>query len=817
MPNAAFVLAAHVPVPAALPGEPPRITPYDQAVEDYDPESDAPWPEKADYPDPFGDQPPRDAALHRLLSYRGISFKPVKHAGGVAFLAHSSKPDAFDLERQAEGELARLHDIAHAYGGDHLALWTFGQAVHLWAARSPAPGTPPRAMKVSVRIDAPGDAGRPDTTAERILAWMDGSPIAPDADALRRALQGPVLSVPAWFAAFGVRGAKDVQAPDADAAWSAFEQVAHALLTGDTPDAALRRQVNALVDDRRGQLPAKPGKRGATARVVTTAFLELRDTLGEPASPRLAACASAAKLYDRITSGPAGDRLLQTRDKPLAVSLALGRLIAHYPVAVRRDPIFLALAAHDAEVWNGHAFVEPFEELAERGGAAGFTIAIVPESLEAAFREAHDVRADESAARDGWAGEAAIDVRGVAGKSVVSFTKWFTKARADGAIVRAESDGACRVLRFAKGRMVEDAPKEDAALRDAARALDPRGIALAAGFPDVLAPGALAEEFREATTEGEPIMSRDALAARLDTGGATAVGSLLDHAWPAHDAPISMLVRPATRDEGYATAIARDLRAAGESGSRPRVARSGTEIWVDTSFTPLDAPRIARLLGDLPAGSTAAVARGEAVTLLRVAPELPAPRPTPTTPAAGWVPPRVVLEEDDKVFATADLARLAWGREEALEMGKQLARRYPGRVAKRKEVAATDALAILDESLRAHGFVALGDLLASHLYGFALRAYTHADGFSTAIVVIAPGHPLVECEFQTRLAGGTEVNTTSLNPGSSAKPGASIRRASVGVDELWKAHEKHVAEVRGGRELEAAPTTLEGFARLLAG
>src|SRR5690606_165775 len=173
--------------------EPPRPTPYDQAVLDHDGASGQPFPAEADYPDPFGSQPPRDAALTSLLGYRGAGFKPVRHATGQAFLASAPRPDAFELGASPKDELGRLHDVVHAYGGDGVALWTWGQAMHVWAARSPAPGTRPGVLQLALRIDASSLDGRPAHAAERLQAWLDGSPLAPDPQAFRTALAAPRL------------------------------------------------------------------------------------------------------------------------------------------------------------------------------------------------------------------------------------------------------------------------------------------------------------------------------------------------------------------------------------------------------------------------------------------------------------------------------------------------------------------------------------------------------------------------------------------------------------------------------------------------
>lgn len=698
MSHAAFLLAPAVPVPERLPDEPRRVTPYDQAVHDWDPATDAPSPEESDHPDPFGHQPPRDASLQRLLNYRGLKFRPVRRPGALAFLGTSAKAKEFTLGESRGDELGRLRAIAHAYGGDHVALWTFGEALHLWVARSAAPGARPRVWQLAVHGAAPAD------TAARIVRWLQDSAIAPDVAALQRAFAAPRPGAAAFFAAFGLAGVKDTEAPDARATWSAFEEVADALLRGAVADAAARKAVNALIDDSGSHLPGKaPAKRSSLAPRVAAACGALREVLGAPATARLAACARAAELYDAITSGPAGDRLLQTRDKPLAIALALGRLLAHYPVELRRDPLFLALASHEAQVWNGHGFVAPLAAMAADPEAPGFTAAIVPAALEDDFRAAHDTRADASAATGGWAGEAAIAIDD---RHVATFIQWFAKKHADGAIVHGRADGSCRVLRFAAGQVTEDAASTEPALVQAARALDPRAAIVAAGFPDVLAPG----EFAEAP-----------------------------HAQPHGDAS------------------------------------ANTPALVVTEPDDAEAP----------------------------------------PPVQGWIPPRVVLETAANLYATADLARLSWYRDTGERMAQQLATRYPGRVDPTASITTRDAVALLDEAVRAAGFTPVGDILSGNAPGCALRGYVHADARTRALLVAMPGRPLLECEFRTRLSDGTEVLTSSIELPLPTRAGASVRRLALAVPALWAAHQQHLEEVGGDRAPEPVPGSLEAFAQSL--
>lgn len=593
MANAALLLVPLLPVPEAIP---------DGVLVRFSP----------------GEEAPRHVALGPLIGYRDTKWKALRRAEGMGFLAASAKEDGFNFGEFSSDELGQLHRIVHACGGDAVALWTYGQSVHFWSARSAAPRTAPRVLQASLRIAAPTDGGRPGGLAGRIARWLEDTALAPDRAALEQALASPRLTVPAWFASFGVPGAKDVEPPDLAAAWTAFEHAADPLLRGEAPDAAARKDVNALIDEEACRLPAKPAaRRGAAATRVAAAFQVLVEALGEPRPARLAACLQAAGLYDPITSGPAGDRLLQTMDKPLAIALALGRLLAHYPVAVRRDPLFFALASHEAEVWNGHGFVEPLARLAERAAATGFTVALVPADREEAFRAAHFTRCDESAARDGWAGEAAIDA-GV--DTVAAFAKWFAKAKADGAILRCEADGACRLLRIAAGQVVEDAPASDPALVQAARSLDPRAAILAAGFPDVLAPGELAPAPVEAPEgDEEPCVARTELSRQLESGIGVPVTTVSEHHWPSGDERYALLARVRTRDEAWLSAIARDLRLSRwKVTTRWSVQDRGSELWVHSGDSTRNLRLAAQALGDLPPGSTLAVAVAGQPTLLRI-------------------------------------------------------------------------------------------------------------------------------------------------------------------------------------------------------
>lgn len=810
MATAAFLLATRVAVPQQLPGEPPRRTPYDQAVLDHDGASGRPFPEEADHPDPFGHQPPRDAALLPLLAYRGLRFRPVRRRAGLAFVAGAVRPETFNFGESRRDELGRAHDLVHAYGGDAVVLWTWGQAVHVWAARSAGPGARPAVLQLSLRITAPR-GGRTQGAAERLCAWLRGSDLAPDAMALQRALAAAPLSLADFFAAFGIPGVEELSPVDPAPVWDAFAQGADALLAGRPADPAARKVVNAAIHDATQHLPAKPATRlGATARRVAAAFAALREELGTPTSPRLAQCAAAAALFDPITSGPAGDALLRTSGKQPALALALGRLLAHYPVALRRDPLFLALAAHEAEAWNGHLYAAAFAELAERARVAGFTAVLVPAAREQAFRKAHGLQADASAARDGWAGEVSIDL---AEGPCEGFARWFAKTGADGAVLRCGADGHGELLRFSAGeRSRQGVPAQ---VSDAARALDPRGALLAAGLADVLAPGALAPQERAPQGTGEPVVPRGELEQRL-RGEATTVAWPMDRGWPRQDERVALLLRLPAPDPACLAAIVLDARAAWMRGIHAEVAPGGAELWLHTGPRTGQAGQLARLLGDLPAGSRLALVHGAHAAVLRIAeaPEGPYFPPTLVPAEPGWTPPRVLLHAQN-IYATADTSRLSWYRAQRQQMAQRLAARYPQRVQAGTEVTPQQALGLHDAALRDIGFAPVGDLLASHLYACALRAYVHADGVTAALVYLLPARPAIECEFRTRLADGADVVTASMNPARPLRAGASRRHVDAPVHGLHESHAMHVAEVRGDRAATGAPKTLEEVARSL--
>jgi hypothetical protein len=274
-------------------------------------------------------------------------------------------------------------------------------------------------------------------------------------------------------------------------------------LSGEPAESADVKAVNAVLEplDAESRLKGKPPKRaGQAARAIAGAAHVLDEALGPAESPRWRLRRRAAAFYWDITEGPAGDRLTLHRSK-LGRSAALGRLLGHYPSELARDPIFLALAALEAEAANGHAFVEPFGLLAERAARAGFTVAVHSRDEDASFRKVLGIREAEEPAPGELVAHAFLDLPGAESEDVLSALRgWHARSGASGTLVRAEADGAWRVLELTGERETERREGLDRdALASAARELVPRRVFAALGLPDLLEPG----EWQEGACAGE--------------------------------------------------------------------------------------------------------------------------------------------------------------------------------------------------------------------------------------------------------------------------------------------------------------------------
>lgn len=405
----------------------------------------------------------------------------------------------------SSAERATLEEIARAHGGDHLAVWTFGHAVHAWLARSSRPGQPLAVRgPFSLRLRAPGSERRPDALAT-LRQWFEGSALQPDFAALEAQVAAPQISVRAWFEAFGLAGAREVEPPDTAALWEDFGAVANAILAGGAADRKAVKRVNEALGPagEEDRLPAKGGKpgKGVTARVVADAAFALAEAVGRPGAGTAERRQQDAELYWDITDGPAVRRLTVGGDKKgTGDAAALARLLAHYPRGRLRDPVFLALAALECEAANGHAFVEPLKKLAELASRAGVVAVVVPVTFRSALRQAFGIEAQAEAPEDmppgPWAGEAFLQAPGLPKVDLVGALRgWLGKQGVDGLLALLGADGAAAVEVWKQG--VAGASPADlglaapdrAALGEAATALDARAVFPALGVGDLLAPG----------------------------------------------------------------------------------------------------------------------------------------------------------------------------------------------------------------------------------------------------------------------------------------------------------------------------------------
>jgi hypothetical protein len=552
-----------------------------------------------------------------LTGYRAV-LKPAtpKRGGTVALLANAGAADEFDLDFGPE--LRILEAFARWPGGDHLAIWTYGHAIHLRLHR------PGATFERSLRLEPPTDVGRSPAIADEIGSWFSGSALQPDLAAVRRELAAPRISVPAFFNAFGLKGARDIVPADAGAVWDAFEACAVQLLNGEVPDKALLKGVNAELD-REHALPGKPGKPGATTRRVANAAVELSASLGVPTGASWTARAAALDAWTTYTEGDPGERLVVGTDKRgVGDSAAVGRLLGYFPAALVRDPIFVAQAMLTAEAWNSHAFVPALTLFAEHASRAGFTLVVYPTARESEFRKALGIAGDVSTGTNGWSAEAFVDLTAKPKADPrAAIEQWIVKTKAPALVVRCEADGRTEIKPYG------DAPRttvDDRALADAARSLSPRAALAALGLPDLLAPGDLsarpaatgddaakrAEAERRVSTLPEPTPVASPFALR------STFRRRVQHVTDVNNSATgdfwTLRLDLPTTDDAFRESLRRDLMGDGLAEHGDAWHRDQT-VFVRSHSSVLSAT-LARALGDLPAGSRIAIDTGQLVHLV---------------------------------------------------------------------------------------------------------------------------------------------------------------------------------------------------------
>lgn len=447
---------------------------------------------------------PSGISLGDLLYYRGgfrkLPARSLPEGVALGYLSNKGDIDEFSLGSATDFELTRFSEIARAHGGEHLALWTYGHAAHLWHARSSEPGTTPITVRASFRLRHPGASPRDPTALTRLRTRLRDGVFAPDWHEIDRQLAAEEISVTRLFEAFGVSGASEIVPSDREAVWSEMERVCLDLFSGRTAEMAAVRRLNKLIRtiDEESGLWSKPRRRGPIiARRIADAVHTLTEAIGPAEDPLWQARERAANSYWDITDCAALERLTVGSDSTgFGDSASLGRLLLHYPVALARDPIFLAMAALQAEAANGHAFVEPLQILAVHAAEAGFTLAVYASDHDDAFRSAFGIEAGADVAHHpSWVAHAFIDLPGrVTGDVRRALNDWFAAEGCDGHLLRGEPDGTFEATGFRAGQPQPDSAASDTRdLERASIALDPRAACLALGLPDLLEPGAWQE------------------------------------------------------------------------------------------------------------------------------------------------------------------------------------------------------------------------------------------------------------------------------------------------------------------------------------
>ena len=130
-------------------------------------------------------------SLAELTGYSGgfvaIPAAKLKRGGRHAFLKNEGDPNAFALGEGESVERELLLEVARGHGGDHVAVWTFGHALHALVARSPEPGARPVVHgPFSVRTRVANGTTRNGGFVEAMATALAGSAFTPDFDALQR-------------------------------------------------------------------------------------------------------------------------------------------------------------------------------------------------------------------------------------------------------------------------------------------------------------------------------------------------------------------------------------------------------------------------------------------------------------------------------------------------------------------------------------------------------------------------------------------------------------------------------------------------------
>jgi len=583
--------------------------------------------------------------LANLTSYyTGFATLPaskLKRGGAHGFIKSDGEINAFAIGHRMSTPRELFLEIARGHGGDHMAVWTFGHALHVLVARSPKPGA--RVTQYgpfSVRARVPRGTKRASGFVEGLTSALEGSAFHPDFAALRTELAKPEISVAKCFEALGLAGARDFASPDTAALWADYEAVAQSLLSGEAADKKRLKNVQEilkpLADSTKLPSKGKLGK-GVTARAVADAAAELAGVLGVPESSAWAKRNKAAECYWDICDGEALGRLTSGTDKAgIGTSAAVARLLTHFPDELSRDPLFHAVLALECEAANGHVYVEPLCILAEQAAAAGLVLVIAPHTQRAAMRAALGITAENPEAGPGgaWCGEALICGTTITkGDPADVARNWMAKAKATGAVAELAADGTTKVDWYKDGAAAKKAsdaglgPVNEAALKKAAKDFLPRAGFVALGAGDVLEPG----EWKEGAHSGDAPAGTEDHRARKKRHAQKLLsssvepqplrhfgelremlGSRLKYEGPLKEAEggiVSLRLALPLADEAWLRELRNDWKGRG-------VIHLYGDAWVEGgelrgyTCSDLDVALFAQLLGDAPAGTIVSIGVG---------------------------------------------------------------------------------------------------------------------------------------------------------------------------------------------------------------
>jgi hypothetical protein len=770
--------------------------------------------------------------LLRLTSYRSgyREIKACKKGGVIGYVQNRGEVDAFNFG-EFDDELTRLLSLAHSYPGEYLAIWTFGQAVHTLFI---CPGAAVEQKEVSFRLVPPAGATRPGALFDDFCAWFKGSAFSPDFKALKSLYMGPEISVTGWFKAFGIDGAAELKRADGAALWNDFEEVALRLLRHeDVPPAGVKR-LNAILSQSEGRPPlkAKPlPQPGVTARLLAGLEYDLAEALGQPEEPLWKERKRAAGLYWDITDCDACDRLTTglPGKKGLGESASFGRLLCHYPVAMRRDNLFLALGGLQAEGANGHAFVPAFFSFAEISHQAGFTLAVYPPGLREGFRKAFEIEGECDVPPDNqaWSADLFLPLPGILKKvdPREELKKWFAKEKAEGLVLSAAHNGSFEIVPFTGAIAVKD----EQLLRDSIRELNVAGLFTALGLPDLLKPG----EWQEGTYSGENLKAgkgekraraKEALASLPGPSQVPAFKKLLDtfprtirhrknSSGSGSSIPAVLRLLVPVNDETHLRSLMGDFRLRGMVAGYGDTWIEDGVLWAYTG-TDFTTAMMLRLLGcELPASTSLAIdVGGEKPYHYELAGDDPGPEHHFRSCLVDWNSP------DEKEMKERSLPAFYMGIQPDSELFTDVAFEAEDRLYFRADITGwtgksdREAL-ILTQALQQAGLTLLGDLVCSQFSNIILRGFAADETYCILMMPVRGGWFL---EYVTYFDDDTTLTTTT-NPDAGLRPQPGLIYQKIDAKayaeklhelpaEMLRQHRARIGEVKGSAAKSLEPT-----------